>query len=65
MRRIIFTAIAVLGLGVSGCDRDRGDNATVDTLERCPLVVDVRPEAMFTELRDGGGVRPVHVRGAA
>jgi hypothetical protein len=26
MRRIIFTAIAVLGLGVSGCDRDRGDN---------------------------------------
>jgi hypothetical protein len=26
MRRIIFTAIAVLGLCVSGCDRDRGDN---------------------------------------
>jgi len=26
MRRIILTAIAALSLGVSGCDRDRGDN---------------------------------------
>ena len=49
--------------GRGGVERDRGDNATVDTLERCPLVVDVRPEATFTELRDGGGVCPVHVTG--
>jgi hypothetical protein len=50
--------------GRGSVDRDRGDDAAVNTLEGSPLVVDVRPEATITESRDGGGVRPFHVRRA-
>ena len=51
--------------GRGGIHGDRGDDAAVNSLEGRPLLIDVRPEATITEVRDRDCVCPVHVRDAA